>query len=231
MAIDFPASPTDGQIYQGYRWSLSKGAWLSSNPAAGSVITSATTPTGASAGDMWFNTVDGTLFIYYNDGISTNWVEVNSTSSLLGQELKTTKANLSGGNSFDGTQTVNGTVNASYIQMGGSTLHKFVPVVSYGALATNYAFTLTEKSACTFVFSATGYSNAQVLRNWTLVVNGSNLATAKQFFNSTSFHLPSIPGYGSVTLNAGTYNASVSYDGSYDSNDFCTILCYAKPTA
>lgn len=89
MAIDFPSSPTDGQVYQGYRWNLAKGAWLSNNPATGSVITSATTPVGASAGDMWFNTVDGTLFIYYNDGISTNWVEINSTSSLIGAQLDT----------------------------------------------------------------------------------------------------------------------------------------------
>lgn len=87
MAIDFPNSPTPGQIFQGYYWDNSKQAWRSNNPASGSVITSATTPTGATAGDIWFNTVDGTLFIYYNDGISTNWVEVNSTSSLIGAQL------------------------------------------------------------------------------------------------------------------------------------------------
>ncbi len=89
MAIDFPASPTNGQVYQGYYYDGDKGAWRSQNTTHGSVITSATTPTGATAGDMWFNTTDGTLFIYYNDGISTNWVEVNSTSSLLGQEFDT----------------------------------------------------------------------------------------------------------------------------------------------
>jgi hypothetical protein len=89
MAIDFPASPTNGQIYQGYYYDSSKAAWRSQGTSHGSVITSATTPTGATAGDMWFNTVDGTLFIYYNDGISTNWVEVNSTSSLIGQEFDT----------------------------------------------------------------------------------------------------------------------------------------------
>ena len=106
MAIDFPASPTDGQVYQGYRWNLAKGAWLSNNPATGSVITSATTPVGASAGDMWFNTVDGTLFIYYNDGISTNWVEVNSTSSLLGAQLQDQITN----HTHDSSKIVSGTL-------------------------------------------------------------------------------------------------------------------------
>lgn len=87
MAIDFPASPTPGQVYQGYYWDDTKGAWRSVQTNSSAVITSPTTPSGATAGDLWFNTVDGNLFIYYDDGISTNWVEVNSTSSLIGPEL------------------------------------------------------------------------------------------------------------------------------------------------
>lgn len=34
-----------------------------------------TAPTTANQGDMWWDTDIGTLFIYYNDGISTQWVE------------------------------------------------------------------------------------------------------------------------------------------------------------
>lgn len=29
MALNFPASPTDGQIYEGYQWDASKGVWVS----------------------------------------------------------------------------------------------------------------------------------------------------------------------------------------------------------
>jgi hypothetical protein len=79
MAIDFPDSPTPGQEFQGYYWDDTKQAWRSQATNRGSVITSATTPTGATAGDLWFNTVDGSLFIYYDDGISTNWVEVHAS--------------------------------------------------------------------------------------------------------------------------------------------------------
>jgi hypothetical protein len=78
MAIDFPDSPTPGQEFQGYYWDDSKQAWRSQSTNRGSVITSATTPTGATAGDLWFNTVDGTLFVYYDDGITTQWVEVQA---------------------------------------------------------------------------------------------------------------------------------------------------------
>jgi hypothetical protein len=78
MAIDFPDSPTDGQEFQGYYWDDSKQAWRSQSTNRGSVITSATTPTGATAGDLWFNTVDGTMYVYYDDGITTQWVEVQA---------------------------------------------------------------------------------------------------------------------------------------------------------
>lgn len=40
----------------------------------GAAITN-TAPTIANQGDMWWDTDIGTLFVYYNDGISTQWVE------------------------------------------------------------------------------------------------------------------------------------------------------------
>jgi hypothetical protein len=78
MAIDFPNSPNPGQEFQGYYWDDTKQAWRSQSTNRGSVITSATTPTGATAGDLWFNTVDGTMYVYYDDGITTQWVEVQA---------------------------------------------------------------------------------------------------------------------------------------------------------
>lgn len=111
MAIDFPSSPTPGQIYQGYYWDSNKNAWKSLQSQTGAVITSSTTPTGAKNGDLWFNTIDGTLFVYFNDGISFYWTEIKANSSLnttLGNRVtavESGKANLAGGNTFTGTQT------------------------------------------------------------------------------------------------------------------------------
>jgi hypothetical protein len=105
MAIDFPASPTNGQIYQGYYYDSSKAAWRSQNSQTGAVITSSTTPTGAKNGDLWFNTIDGTLFVYFNDGISSYWTEIKANSA-LNTTLDARKANLSGGNTFFGNQTL-----------------------------------------------------------------------------------------------------------------------------
>ncbi len=34
-----------------------------------------TAPTSPSSGDMWFNTTNLKLYVYYNDGTSAQWVE------------------------------------------------------------------------------------------------------------------------------------------------------------
>ena len=113
MAIDFPASPINGQVYQGYYYDSSKSAWRSETPSVGAVVTSTTTPTGAKNGDLWYNTNDGTLYVYFDNGITAYWTEVKANSSLnttLGNRLtsvETGKANLAGGNIFSGNQTFN----------------------------------------------------------------------------------------------------------------------------
>lgn len=81
-ALDFPASPTNGQVFtsNGSSWTYdsTKVAWRSSPYEPGAAITSATAPTTPQNGDIWFNTNDGTLYTYYNDGTTAQWVEVRS---------------------------------------------------------------------------------------------------------------------------------------------------------
>jgi hypothetical protein len=44
-------------------------------PSGGSSVTISTTAPGApSAGDLWFNSENGTLYVYYNDGTTSQWV-------------------------------------------------------------------------------------------------------------------------------------------------------------
>ena len=51
-------------------------------PSGGGVTVSATTPLNPIAGDAWYDTVDGTLYVYYNDGDSSQWVEVAANSGI-----------------------------------------------------------------------------------------------------------------------------------------------------
>ena len=75
MPLDFPTSPTDGQIYTNWIYSTSKGAWKSRPLTAVKTITADVPPASPSTGDQWFNTLDGTLYIYVTDVDGSQWVE------------------------------------------------------------------------------------------------------------------------------------------------------------
>ncbi|CAB5219653.1 hypothetical protein UFOVP221_109 [uncultured Caudovirales phage] len=74
-ALDFPSSPTNGQVYGAYTYDSTKGAWNVTPQTQASVTTSDTAPVNPKSGDQWFYTVDGTMFVYYSDGTSSQWVE------------------------------------------------------------------------------------------------------------------------------------------------------------
>lgn len=80
-AMDFPTSPTNGQTYGQYYYDGTKGAWRVTGQPGSTVIPSPTAPTSPSPGNLWVNTNDGVLFWYYDDGNSTQWVEVKSNTA------------------------------------------------------------------------------------------------------------------------------------------------------
>ena len=81
-AMDFPANPTNGQVYLNYIYNTAKGAWLAKPLTPGQAQPSATAPTSPSNGDQWYNTNDGNLYVYYNDGDTSQWVQVKSDATL-----------------------------------------------------------------------------------------------------------------------------------------------------
>ena len=50
------------------------GAW---NTASGGTAFSSTPPSPATEGDVWYDTDNGRAYVYYNDGTSSQWVEMN----------------------------------------------------------------------------------------------------------------------------------------------------------
>jgi hypothetical protein len=74
MAINFPSNPSNGDTHAGFTWNATTGAWQS---AAYHTATGNTAPTNPQSGDQWFDTSDGTLYVYFNDGSSSQWVGVS----------------------------------------------------------------------------------------------------------------------------------------------------------
>ena len=91
MALNFPSSPSDGDVYENYVWNDTVGAWQSNS---GSYITmSETAPTSPAIGQLWFDETEGKMYVYYYDGTSYQWVAavggnyVINTDGLAGRKL------------------------------------------------------------------------------------------------------------------------------------------------
>ena len=77
--VDFPASPSNGQQLHAngitYIYNSTKGVW---RDVANSInVNSANPPANPEPGQIWFNTASAVLYVYYNDGSSSQWVSVS----------------------------------------------------------------------------------------------------------------------------------------------------------
>jgi hypothetical protein len=99
-AFNFPSSPTIGQVYQNYSWDGEK--WINAT-SSGAIYVNDPPPPNAPVNSLWWNSANGTLYIRYNDGNSTQWVAlvgggVNVVRSYLtGLTLSTAGASASFG--------------------------------------------------------------------------------------------------------------------------------------
>jgi hypothetical protein len=88
------SSPSAGQTlaYNGTNW-------INGSGGGGGVTASATAPTSPVNGSAWFDTNDGTLYIYYTDVNGSQWVEVQADSALgsqLATRMSTAETNITG---------------------------------------------------------------------------------------------------------------------------------------
>ena len=76
------AAPVDGQSLV---WSSTTSKWRPSTISGGGgsslIPTQDTAPVGPSDGQLWYDTESGTLFVYYDDGSTAQWVQVANPSS------------------------------------------------------------------------------------------------------------------------------------------------------
>jgi hypothetical protein len=83
MALNFPNSPTNGQIYldvsTGNRWAWDSAntCWKSTSAFTQSITIAASAPGEPVVGQLWWNQDYGRLLVYYNDGTSSQWVDAS----------------------------------------------------------------------------------------------------------------------------------------------------------
>jgi len=86
MALEFPAAPIDGEIHLAsnnvaYQWEAAKTKWITRlAPSEGGITNPGPNPpANPNPGTLWFNTDEGRLYNYYDDGDSQQWVDVTGT--------------------------------------------------------------------------------------------------------------------------------------------------------
>jgi hypothetical protein len=125
MPLNFPNSPTDGELYtdtaSGNRWVWDNAntVWKSTSTFTQTITVSSTQPGSPVVGQLWWSQDYGRLFVYYNDGNSSQWVEANPADQTAGLVFNTANAaygrantalqNTSG--TFAGTLSVTGNVS------------------------------------------------------------------------------------------------------------------------
>jgi hypothetical protein len=86
--IDFPNTPLDQQIFNGpngvvYRWIAATSLWQALGVGQQSITVGDTAPANPFNGMMWWNSTLAQLFIYYNDGNSSQWVPASPPATQL----------------------------------------------------------------------------------------------------------------------------------------------------
>lgn len=88
MAINFPSNPQNGQTHthNGKTWTYNGNNWRvvgggGSGGLSSSISVSDTPPNTVSDGDLWWNSDEGVLKVYYNDGNSSQWVDASMAGS------------------------------------------------------------------------------------------------------------------------------------------------------
>ena len=90
MAINFPDSPSNGDTHTAngvvYTYNSTSTLWdtISGGSGGSSVTVSDTAPTSPSDGDQWFDSTDGSLSVYYNDGSSSQWISTSGPAGAAG---------------------------------------------------------------------------------------------------------------------------------------------------
>ena len=85
MQFEIPSEPQPGQLWQGpdglrYMWNGMAWDTVEGQVLASRVPTCTTAPTPPALpapADLWFNTENGYLYIYYDDGSTAQWVVCN----------------------------------------------------------------------------------------------------------------------------------------------------------
>lgn len=150
--IKLPAG-TDGYVLGADASRPSGLGWTS----VSAVTVSDTAPASPKSSDLWYNSLDGGLLIYYNDGSSSQWTEINLGSGIdLSQQLNITNTtNSTSTNS--GALIINGGLGVS-----GDVYANSFNISNFNSIQAGiFTASTTTANQVAFTFSSSSYRSAK----------------------------------------------------------------------
>lgn len=228
-AMNFPSSPTNGQAYGQYVYDSTKGAWRVLADLIASAVPSPTAPTSPVSGDLWFNSNDGVLFMYFNDGNTSQWVEMKSNTasgSTVAARVDALEAKpnglipiipssvtLASGSATVGTTglvTVTGATNASFNDCFSAAYRDYKVLIHITAAGSNTMHGRVRNSGGQSASNYSGRYMSFAAANGTTVTTGFDMVgyTTNDFIDATiSQPFLAIPTYSQVNAVQGAATA------------------------
>ena len=161
MALNFPNSPTNGQVYTdvstGNRWAWDSAntCWKSTSAFTQSITIAASAPGTPIVGQLWWNQDYGRLLVYYNDGTSSQWVDASPS------DYTSTQAFNQSNNSYAMANASFNMANASYTSsnLAYAAANNIIPVYNTANAAFAKANTALQNTSGTFAGTLTVTGN------------------------------------------------------------------------
>ena len=230
MAIlTFPSNPYANQqvsnneqtwIWNGVAWDLLIGGTTGGGGGT-SLNVSDTAPTSPTPGSLWFNSLDGNLYVYYEDDDSSQWIQ--PASSPYGSSG-------GGGSTFTGGLVAGSTTFASTVQFQGVvTAATTANIIPFHYVTTNDFPTATGIEGALAHSQGNGRLYAAHNGSWNALANLSDLSSLPTATTSVS-GVVKVDGT-SITIsngvisstNSGTINTGTSGHLAYYSTNGTTI--------
>ena len=141
MAYNFPNSPNNGDtvVVNGstYTYASATNTWKTTASSGGgggaSVTSSDTAPTSPSDGDLWWNSAEAIMYVYYDDGSSSQWVSTSTPGPRGESGLNVTTSNTAPSSPTAGQFWWNTDVNRLYIYYTDADSSQWVQATTPGA--------------------------------------------------------------------------------------------------
>jgi hypothetical protein len=133
-------APMDGEFY-----ARSMGTWAQIEESGATVTISDTPPVAEKAGDLWYNSATGFIFVWLDDGSSQQWVVTNPMVPVAGPQGMKGDQGIQGEQGIQGIQGIPGDMQQAdadlrYLKLIGGTVSGSLTVT--GALTVNGVTTL-----------------------------------------------------------------------------------------